>query len=44
MIVVLLTVNEHIRIPLFIFFPLHVNERHQEMNGLIEAQTVFWPE
>lgn len=40
----ILTVNEHIRTPLFIFFPLHVNERHQQMNGLIEAQTVFWPE
>lgn len=39
-----LTVNEHISARLFIFFPLHVNERHREMNGLIEAQTVFWPE
>lgn len=40
----LLTVNEHIRPLMFIFFPLHVNERQQQMNGLIEAQTVFWPE
>lgn len=39
-----LTVNEHIRTLMFIFFPLHVNERQQQMNGLIEAQTVFWPE
>lgn len=40
----LLTVNEHIRPLMFIFFPLHVNERQLQMNGLIEAQTVFWPE
>lgn len=40
----LLTVNEHIRSLMFIFFPLHVNERQRQMNGLIEAQTVFWPE